>query len=536
MTYAPVGPGVALPEVSSPVEVRFGERGPQSRVTAFFRIIMVIPQFIVLFFVAIAAGVVLFIGWFGALFTGRLPQFAVEFLSGFLRWQTRVIAYGYFLTGQYPPFSLQPVAEYPVDIWVQSGKLNRWSVLFRIILVIPAGIVATVLAYGLGILSIILWAATVILGQLPESFFDATAAVIRYETRYYGYWSMLTSFYPGAIYGDGKREEAGFAPPGAMPAPAGWPAAPVGPVPTPAPEDGTPASSTPPVGAVTDAPPPLVPPTPGETTIATPGAPSPESVPPGVGQAPPAPAGPESTVPGVAPISPPPGSPPPIAPPPSVGSYGAPPAPGAPAYGTPPPYGSPPFAAPVVEAPVPWSPWRLLLSSGGRVLLTLYIIVGAIGYIGYNVFVSAATHGNNQSAFSFNGGSAVHAQNLAVDAYNTLSTSAKTYVSATTACQSQATGSTAQVQCLETADSAFSSALHVYAAKLAVIDYPSSVDNQAQNAQDAAVSAANALDSIAGSGSDAGAFNSAVQASNVQAALNRVDSTFNALNTALMNS
>ena len=48
--------------------------------------------------------------------------------------------------------------------------------------------------------------------------------------------------------------------------------------------------------------------------------------------------------------------------------------------------------------------------------------------------------------------------------------------------------------------------------------------------------AANALDSIAGSGSDAGAFNSAVQASNVQAALNRVDSTFNALNTALMNS
>jgi hypothetical protein len=62
----------------------------QRRITVFFRIILVIPHWIVLFFVGLAALVVVVIGWFGALFTGRLPSFAADFLTGVLRWQMRV--------------------------------------------------------------------------------------------------------------------------------------------------------------------------------------------------------------------------------------------------------------------------------------------------------------------------------------------------------------------------------------------------------------------------------------------------------------
>lgn len=77
----------------------------RSRLTIFFRLIMVIPQLFVLFFVAIAAWVVMVIGFFAVIILGRWPTGLNDFLIGFLRWTTRVNAYCYLLTDEYPPFS-----------------------------------------------------------------------------------------------------------------------------------------------------------------------------------------------------------------------------------------------------------------------------------------------------------------------------------------------------------------------------------------------------------------------------------------------
>lgn len=77
----------------------------RNRLTIFFRLIMLIPQFIVLIFVSIAAAVVMFIGFFAVIILGRWPSGLNDFLIGFLRWTTRVNAYCYLLTDEYPPFS-----------------------------------------------------------------------------------------------------------------------------------------------------------------------------------------------------------------------------------------------------------------------------------------------------------------------------------------------------------------------------------------------------------------------------------------------
>jgi hypothetical protein len=77
-----------------------------SRLTTFFRGIMVIPQYIVLFFIEIAALVVLFISWWAILFIGRYPRWAFDFVAGYLRWATRVSGYWLLLTDKYPPFSM----------------------------------------------------------------------------------------------------------------------------------------------------------------------------------------------------------------------------------------------------------------------------------------------------------------------------------------------------------------------------------------------------------------------------------------------
>jgi hypothetical protein len=71
--------------------------------------LLAIPHFIVLFFLGLAAIVVVIIAWFAILFTGRFPRGMFEFVEGVLRWSNRVIAYALVLvTDRYPPFRLSP--------------------------------------------------------------------------------------------------------------------------------------------------------------------------------------------------------------------------------------------------------------------------------------------------------------------------------------------------------------------------------------------------------------------------------------------
>ncbi len=78
----------------------------RNRLTTGFRWLLVIPQYIVLIFLGIAAGFAWLIAFFAVLFTGRWPEGLRQFVVGFVRWETRVTAYAYLLTDEYPPFSL----------------------------------------------------------------------------------------------------------------------------------------------------------------------------------------------------------------------------------------------------------------------------------------------------------------------------------------------------------------------------------------------------------------------------------------------
>jgi hypothetical protein len=68
---------------------------------------LAIPHYVVLFFLGIAAFVVLIIVWFAILFTSRYPRDLFNFVEGVIRWQNRVIGYAIVLvTDEYPPFRL----------------------------------------------------------------------------------------------------------------------------------------------------------------------------------------------------------------------------------------------------------------------------------------------------------------------------------------------------------------------------------------------------------------------------------------------
>jgi len=169
-----------------------------------------------LWLLGIAAMVITIIGWFGALFTGRLPVFAADFLTGYLRWLSRVYAYNYLLTDTYPPFTLDD-ADYPVRLAVTPGRLNRLAVLFRFFLLIPCWIVQAVVSYGaLTIFMFVTWLIVLVTGQMPDAIHQGLAAVLRYQVRTLGFATMLTSAYPGGLFGD-PPAQAGYGDPPAQP-------------------------------------------------------------------------------------------------------------------------------------------------------------------------------------------------------------------------------------------------------------------------------------------------------------------------------
>lgn len=209
MTYPPPSmppppqpTGGSLPENAN-LELEIDGPTKQRRVTVFFRGLLLIPQFVVLFFLGIAQFFVSIAGWFGALVTGRLPEWARRFTLNLLSYQTRVNAYAYLLVDRYPPFSFEG-GDYPARIEVHSGRLNRWAVFFRFILIIPAAIVAAVLGAGWAASAFILWIVVLVAGRTPAPVFGATAAVLRYSVRYSSYSLLLTSAYPNpkSIFGE----------------------------------------------------------------------------------------------------------------------------------------------------------------------------------------------------------------------------------------------------------------------------------------------------------------------------------------------
>jgi Domain of unknown function (DUF4389) len=435
-----------------PVLVAVADRAPQNRVTVLFRLLMVIPHGIVLFFLTIALEVVAFIGWWGALFMGRLPEFAHTFLSGVLRWYIRVYAYAMLLTDAYPRFSLDDDLGYPVRVAVPPAqRLNRAAVFFRFILMIPVGIMNYVLVYGgLTLMAIVAWLITLVTGQLPESFHLAYSAVLRFQARYYGYALMLTPAYPGQLFGD-------------VPGTHTW-------------ADAAPAAPVPP------------------------GFGSPESVygGPTVQDSPAFPAAP------AAPADP--------------AGYGYP----LPAQ---PGYGYPVSAQPGYGYPVPAGPvsWLVVLSAAARRLMIVFIVLGAIFYVGVAAY--DATVFSHRASQANNFATAQNALNSVNASYDTLTKNLTSWESAVQACDGNLT-------CVTGQDAKAAGFFTTFDNQLTATAMPSN-----------SVAAANRLDQVGNSSAQAftqlskvttaSQYQSVVTSTNLQTTLNNFDTDYTALVNAL---
>jgi uncharacterized protein DUF4389 len=167
----------------------------RSRLTVFFRLLLVIPHLIWLYIWSIAICFTVVISWFAALFTGRVPQGLHDFNASYLRYSTRVTGYIFLLADPWPPFSSSDA--YPIDVRIDGPeKQSRLTVFFRVILAIPALILVYVFRAVNQIVAILGWFYCLALGRMNEGMRNISAWLLRYEVQTYGYLMLLTGRYP----------------------------------------------------------------------------------------------------------------------------------------------------------------------------------------------------------------------------------------------------------------------------------------------------------------------------------------------------
>ena len=193
----------------------------RSRLTVFFRLLLALPHLVWLLLWSILVFFALVAGWLVALVIGRFPSPLHRFLAAFLRYTTHVYAFLSLVANPFPGFT-GAAGGYPVDVRIDPPEpQRRLTILFRLLLAVPAFIVNSGLIFALVVAAFLGWFAALFTGRMPRGLRGLGAYALGYNAQTYGYAYLLTGRYP---YSGPPGVDAGAAPEEAAQA---WPEAPL---------------------------------------------------------------------------------------------------------------------------------------------------------------------------------------------------------------------------------------------------------------------------------------------------------------------
>ena len=175
----------------------------RDRSTVFWRLILVAPvgvflaSFTQLSHLGWSSGVLVVPVLLSLVFRGVYPSYALNFNHAVMELSTRLIAYVFLLTDDYPSIERNPkVAVLIPD--VESGKkLNRWLPLVKWLLAIPLYIVGAIYSVISILVTIVAWFITWSSGKYPEWALKIVLGTVKFWNRVYGYaFLLVTDEYP----------------------------------------------------------------------------------------------------------------------------------------------------------------------------------------------------------------------------------------------------------------------------------------------------------------------------------------------------
>jgi hypothetical protein len=135
------------------------------------------------------------VAWLALLVEGRLPDWLQRFLGAYLRYTGQSSAWFHLLSGRYP----DPLhtLEHPFAIQVPDRpRQPRLLTLVRLVLAVPALILASVLRVVLTVAAVGAWFTALALGRTTAGLQELGTFCLRYELETEAYLLLLTARYP----------------------------------------------------------------------------------------------------------------------------------------------------------------------------------------------------------------------------------------------------------------------------------------------------------------------------------------------------
>ncbi|CAB4741927.1 unannotated protein [freshwater metagenome] len=189
-------------QIETQIDVSLTQR---DRTTAFFRIILAVPMLI---FVAsfapsdfnsansYAVGFFVLPVALAIVVRQIYPTYLLAFNEALLSLQTRVDAYVFLLTDEYPSIEENEIVSVTFPV-VDAKALNRWLPLVKWLLALPLYVVGVFYIIYAAVLTLIAWFSILFTGNYPERCAEGVVGTIAYWNRVVGYALVLvTDEYP----------------------------------------------------------------------------------------------------------------------------------------------------------------------------------------------------------------------------------------------------------------------------------------------------------------------------------------------------
>ena len=191
-------------QIETQIDVSLTER---NRLTAFFRIILVVPALVFLASfsptsafsednLGIYAGLLALPAALAIVVRQVYPSYVLAFNEAVLSLQTRVDVYLLLLSDQYPSIEENDVVSVTFPE-VDAKQLNRWLPLIKWLLALPLYLVGIVYIIYAALLTVLGWFSILFTGNYPEVCAEGVVGTIAYWNRVVGYaFLLVTDEYP----------------------------------------------------------------------------------------------------------------------------------------------------------------------------------------------------------------------------------------------------------------------------------------------------------------------------------------------------
>jgi hypothetical protein len=187
--------------VTYPVRVELDAPLEVARWRPFFNWVLAIPHLIISNVLTNVTGIVVFIGWFAILFTGKFPPGLFRFVAMSQRYQLRAVSHAIGLRETYPPFEFEmtsedpgtDAAQYAVD---EPEVLSRGLIFVKWLLAFPHYVALFFVVIGAFFAWIIGAFAVLFTGAWPQGIRDFLVGTARWGSRVTAYVYLMRDEYP----------------------------------------------------------------------------------------------------------------------------------------------------------------------------------------------------------------------------------------------------------------------------------------------------------------------------------------------------